>query len=57
MIESVRIGVSAGLTLLYFGGFGNRLRQHAAGGVDRGLHVLRGDVDVAIESELKRDRR
>ena len=30
-------------------------RQLAAGGVDRGLHVARGRVDVAVEIELQRD--
>ena len=33
-----------------------RLRQLAAGGGDRGLHVLRGGIDVAVEVELQRDR-
>src|SRR6185312_2613451 len=31
-------------------------RQVAAGGVDGGLHVARGGLDVAIEIELQRDR-
>ena len=32
-----------------------RLRQNAGGGVDRGLDVLGGAVDVAVEIELQRD--
>ncbi len=40
-------------------GVGRRIgqvaRQGGAGGVDGGLHVLRGGIDVAIESELQRD--
>ena len=34
---------------------GQRGRQLAAGGGDRGLHVLGGRVDVAVEIELQRD--
>ena len=33
------------------------LRQLAAGGVDPGLHVLRGRIDVAVQVELQRDLR
>ena len=36
---------------------GHRLRQLLAGDRDRGLHVLRGRVDVAVEIELNDDRR
>ncbi len=40
-------------------GIGRRIgqvaRQRRAGGVDGGLHVLRGGVDVAVEVELQRD--
>ena len=32
------------------------LRQLAAGGIDRGLDVARGRIDVAVEVELHRDR-
>ena len=46
---SVRIGVSAGLLLLYVGGVGSVRGQEARRRVDRRLHVLLGGVDVAIE--------
>ena len=36
---------------------GQVLRQLAAGGVDRALHVVGGAVDVAVEVELDGDRR
>ena len=49
--------MSAGLTLLYFGGFGRSCRQKSAGDIDRRLHVLRGDVDRPVEHELQCDRR
>ena len=35
---------------------GQVLRQLAAGGVDRGLHVIGRAVDVSVEVELDRDR-
>ena len=34
---------------------GQVFRQRRSRGIDRGLHVLRGSVDVAIEHELQRD--
>ena len=55
--DSSRIGEVGRVDLAVGRRRGQVLRQLAAGGVDRGLHVVGGAVDVAVEVELDRDRR
>ena len=50
-----RIGRSAGLTLRKVGGDGMVCGSWRRGAADRGLHVLGGGVDVAVQVELDGD--
>ena len=46
----MRIGASAGLTLLYTGGAGRSLGNRWPCGVDRSPHLLLGNIQVASQS-------
>ena len=52
----MRIGRVGGVGLAVAGILRQVRRQLAARGVDGGLHVARGGIDVAIEIELESDR-
>ena len=49
------MGASAGIDLAIRRIGGKVGRQVRSGGIDAGLHVARGDIDIAAEVELQRD--
>jgi hypothetical protein len=57
VMASVRMGASAGLTLLYTGGIGRSLGSRLAAGVDGRLHLLLGHIQRHVERKAQRDDR